>query len=214
MRNAVSVVMATMIVALVACGPNDAIVQDRVDSVLAANDMAWAAGAVEKGQVTLSGQAPSEEAMASVAPLVIQIPGVKGVTDQIALDTVLIRKRDQLAECRSGIDAALSSGPIAFSGTTLQRSARAILDMIGGTLASCPDAAVEVAGHTDSSGSDAANQQVSERRAQAVVQYLVGRGVPVERLTAVGYGETRPIADNGTPAGREANRRVEFVLSH
>ncbi len=214
MRNAVSVVMATMIVALVACGPNDTIVQDRVDSVLAANDMAWAAGVVEKGRVTLSGMAPSEEAMASVAPLVIQIPGVKGVTDQIALDTLLIRKRNQLAECRSGIDAALAAGPIAFSGTTLQRSARAILDVIGETLALCPDATVEVAGHTDSSGSDAANQQASERRAQAVMQYLVGRGVPVERLTAVGYGETKPIADNGTPAGREANRRVEFVLSH
>ena len=214
MRNAVSVVMATMIVALVACGPNDTIMQDRVTSVLAANDMAWVTGAVEKGKVTLSGLAPSEEAMASVAALVIQIPGVKSVTDQIALDTVLIRKRDQLAECRAAIDSALASGPISFSGTTLQRSARAKLDMIGEALALCPDATVEVAGHTDSSGSDAANQQASERRAQAAIQYLVGRGVPVERMTAVGYGETKPIADNGTPAGREANRRIEFVLSH
>ncbi|HEY4242791.1 MAG TPA: OmpA family protein [Kofleriaceae bacterium] len=72
---------------------------------------------------------------------------------------------------------------------------------------------VTVEGHTDSQGDDAYNMDLSQRRAQAVVDFLVKAGVPVEKLKPVGYGETRPIADNKTPRGRAANRRVEFKLA-
>ena len=72
-----------------------------------------------------------------------------------------------------------------------------------------PATHVEVAGHTDSVGPDAYNQKLSQRRADAVKQVLVKDGVAANRVTSVGYGESRPVADNATEAGRAINRRVE-----
>lgn len=71
---------------------------------------------------------------------------------------------------------------------------------------------VEVAGHTDSTGSDSYNQTLSERRASSVAQYLRSHGIRNERVLTVGMGESRPIADNGTAEGRQANRRVEITM--
>jgi len=68
----------------------------------------------------------------------------------------------------------------------------------------------EVGGHTDSSGSNAINEPLSERRARAVVDHLVAGGISASALTARGYGSSRPVADNTTPEGRARNRRVEF----
>ena len=72
---------------------------------------------------------------------------------------------------------------------------------------------VEVAGHTDNTGSAQYNQALSERRANAVAQYLEGQGLASNRVVTVGAGETRPVADNSTPEGRQANRRVELTLT-
>ena len=71
---------------------------------------------------------------------------------------------------------------------------------------------VEVAGHTDSSGSEAHNQALSERRASSVAQYLDVRGVNDQRIITVGMGEIRPVADNESSSGRQMNRRVEITL--
>jgi OOP family OmpA-OmpF porin len=71
---------------------------------------------------------------------------------------------------------------------------------------------VEIAGHTDTTGPGDYNQGLSERRAKSVMGYLISKGVPAENLTAVGYGESNPIASNVTREGREANRRVEFRI--
>jgi outer membrane protein OmpA-like peptidoglycan-associated protein len=71
---------------------------------------------------------------------------------------------------------------------------------------------VEVAGHTDSTGSDSYNQSLSERRANSVAQYLRSQGINSQRLMTVGMGEGHPVADNGTDAGRQANRRVEITM--
>jgi outer membrane protein OmpA-like peptidoglycan-associated protein len=72
---------------------------------------------------------------------------------------------------------------------------------------------VEVAGHTDSTGSAEYNQKLSERRANAVAQYLESQGLASNRVVTIGAGETRPAADNSTPEGRQANRRVELTLT-
>jgi outer membrane protein OmpA-like peptidoglycan-associated protein len=72
---------------------------------------------------------------------------------------------------------------------------------------------IEVAGHTDNTGSAEYNQQLSERRANAVAQYLETQGLASNRVVTVGAGETRPVADNSTPDGRQANRRVELTLT-
>jgi outer membrane protein OmpA-like peptidoglycan-associated protein len=87
------------------------------------------------------------------------------------------------------------------------------LDQVAATIAEYQDTRVQISGHTDSTGSDSYNQQLSERRAQAVASYLSGRGVASSRVTTIGYGETRPVASNETADGRQQNRRVEIILS-
>ena len=94
---------------------------------------------------------------------------------------------------------------------TLRPDALAILDRAALTLRQWGDIKVEVAGHTDSWSDDDHNLKLSQSRAETVRAYLVARGIAPERLTAKGYGEARPIADNATEMGRAQNRRVELV---
>ena len=86
------------------------------------------------------------------------------------------------------------------------------LNTIASTLKEYNQTIVEVSGHTDSVGSDAANQTLSERRANAVAAYLTGQGVQQSRLEVVGMGERYPVAGNDTDSGRALNRRVEIRL--
>jgi outer membrane protein OmpA-like peptidoglycan-associated protein len=87
-----------------------------------------------------------------------------------------------------------------------------VLDKVGATLAEFDQTMVEVAGHTDSTGSEAYNQALSERRAKSVAGYLTNRGIRSERLLIVGAGEGHPVASNDTPEGRQQNRRVELTI--
>ena len=87
------------------------------------------------------------------------------------------------------------------------------LDQVSTTLIEYPKTAIDVVGHASSDGDDAYNQQLSERRAASVSSYLQNSGVQSVRLNAIGLGETQPIADNATQAGRAANRRVEILLT-
>jgi len=87
-----------------------------------------------------------------------------------------------------------------------------VLSSVAVVLAEYDKTLVDVAGHTDSTGSDSYNQALSQRRAQAVASYLQAQGVAPVRLQVEGYGEMRPIADNSTEQGRAANRRVEITL--
>jgi len=96
---------------------------------------------------------------------------------------------------------------------TIQRRSNLLLDEIARIVKDHPDVPkVVIEGHTDSTGTYANNVKLSERRAEAVRTYLLNKGVPTERLEARGFGPDRPVATNDTPAGREANRRVEFII--
>ena len=86
------------------------------------------------------------------------------------------------------------------------------LNEVAGTLSQYNQTYIDVLGHTDSTGSEAYNQGLSERRAQAVANYLSARGVSPARMATQGYGETVPIADNSTEYGRAQNRRVEIKV--
>lgn len=100
-----------------------------------------------------------------------------------------------------------------FGKATIKSQSFSICDEIARTLIENPEVGrVRIEGHTDSVGSDAFNLTLSQQRTDSVRRYLINKGVPADRLEAVGYGETRPISDNGTSVGREKNRRVEFVL--
>lgn len=87
-----------------------------------------------------------------------------------------------------------------------------VLNNLASTLNQFPQTRIQIAGHTDNVGSDASNLQLSQQRANSVRSYLAGSGVAPDRMQAVGYGETRPIADNSTDYGRAQNRRVEITL--
>jgi OmpA-OmpF porin, OOP family len=87
-----------------------------------------------------------------------------------------------------------------------------LLDRLTETALRCPTANIEIAGHTDADGDANQNQALSEKRAQAVADYLVGGGLPANRFTAAGYGSTQPMAGNDTDEGKAQNRRIDFVV--
>ncbi|MCC7342632.1 MAG: OmpA family protein [Bryobacterales bacterium] len=95
----------------------------------------------------------------------------------------------------------------------LKPNTRAALAKIAGILSWTPGLTLEVEGHTDSTGSDATNQRLSEQRAASVLNYLVEEGIPAGNITGRGYASARPVADNNTREGRQRNRRVELVIS-
>ncbi len=88
-----------------------------------------------------------------------------------------------------------------------------VLDSVGLVLKEYDKTVIEVAGHTDSTGAAEYNQALSERRAQTVATYLAGKGLMEQRIITIGVGETRPVAPNDTPGGRQLNRRVELTLA-
>jgi outer membrane protein OmpA-like peptidoglycan-associated protein len=100
----------------------------------------------------------------------------------------------------------------AVDSATIQPQFYPALDSIANTLQQYPQTVIDIAGHTDSTGSEAYNQQLSERRANAVRQYLINRGVMPARILAAGFGENRPVATNQTAQGRQANRRVDIQI--
>jgi len=95
---------------------------------------------------------------------------------------------------------------------TLKPQFRTTLDSIAQSMTQYPDSLIDVYGHTDSTGSDAFNQTLSENRASTVANYLATRGVSGSRVRSRGYGETMPVADNASEEGRRQNRRVEIKI--
>lgn len=93
----------------------------------------------------------------------------------------------------------------------LTADSNARLDTIVEYLTHKPSAAIEISGHTDNVGGDKKNKRLSQQRADAVRAYLIAKGIDASRITAVGYGDERPIASNNTPEGRQQNRRIEAM---
>lgn len=128
-----------------------------------------------------------------------QLAGVEGASIQRNVDLLTVTfKSDLLFDVNS---ASLKPG--AFD--EIQRVAT--------VLNQYPQTNIVIAGHTDSTGSEAYNQKLSERRALSVKNALIGQGVNPARMSTVGYGEGQPVADNSSEAGRQLNRRVEVRIS-
>jgi outer membrane protein OmpA-like peptidoglycan-associated protein len=109
----------------------------------------------------------------------------------------------------------LTLGDVVFDAgkATLQSSAMTAIDRLAQLLSVYPERTVRIEGHTDSVGDAAANQALSERRAAAVRDALLARGVDAARVEAIGFGATHPVAANRTESGRQKNRRIDIVLS-
>jgi len=128
----------------------------------------------------------------------------------------LLQQLNQILQTRDTARGLVASMPDVLFETgsyVLRPMARERLAKVAGILLAYPDLRVEIDGHTDSIGSDAYNQQLSERRAASVRVYLAQQGIPLTAVVARGFGKTQPIASNATAAGRQRNRRVELVVS-
>jgi len=116
--------------------------------------------------------------------------------------------------CQQLFSGLLAKGKIRFESgrATIDPDSAGLLDRLIETALRCPSANIEIAGHTDADGEDGFNQALSEKRAQAVMDFLVKAGLPAERFTAMGYGSTQPVASNDTDEGKAQNRRIDFVV--
>lgn len=117
-------------------------------------------------------------------------------------------------DCEARIVEVQDGGKITFEpgSATVAAGSRDSVNQIADILRECGPIRMEIQGHTDSQGREEMNQQLSQARAQSILNELRARRVPTSSFSAVGYGETQPIADNGTEEGREENRRIEFRL--
>jgi OOP family OmpA-OmpF porin len=116
--------------------------------------------------------------------------------------------------CQQLFSGLLAKGKIRFDSgrATIDPDSAGLLDRLIETALRCPSANIEIAGHTDADGEDGFNQALSEKRAQAVTDFLVKAGLAAERFTAMGYGSTQPVASNDTDEGKAQNRRIDFVV--
>jgi len=123
-------------------------------------------------------------------------------------------RRAKADACQSLLRSTAREGSILFefASAELDRSSFNTLDRLVEVANACPSFRIEIEGHTDAEGSPSSNKVLSERRARSVVTYLTGAGIPAKRLSAVGYGETRPVAPNDTVENRARNRRIEFAV--
>lgn len=126
------------------------------------------------------------------------------------VDTVRVTRVDTVRITEPSPDQLVLRVQFITDSTSILRRSRPLLDTIARAILATPGSAWEVQGHTDSVGSSERNRALAQGRAQAVVDYLVLRGVPRASLSAVGYGEDRPVVSNDTVEGRAQNRRVQL----
>lgn len=172
---------------------------------------------VEPASVAVRGNTGMQDAGAEITRLLVE---KLGSSDAFTVDVTYVEALDPIAalpteeECLDQIVSVTTERKITFDpgSANIAGEGASIIDDIAVILQKCADLRLEIAGYTDSQGSEDGNQRLSQQRANAVLDALRVRRVPVSNFRAIGYGEENPIADNDTEEGREANRRIEFSL--
>ncbi|MGJ8611435.1 MAG: OmpA family protein [Octadecabacter sp.] len=172
---------------------------------------------VEPSTIVVRGNSGEQDAEGEITRLLIE---KLGDAEGFEIAVAYVESLDPIAalpskeECLEQILSVSAARKITFepSSANIAGEGAAVLDDIAEILQRCADLRIEIAGYTDSQGSEDGNQRLSQQRADAVLDGLRVRRVPVSTFRAVGYGEADPIADNETAEGREANRRIEFTL--
>lgn len=182
-----------------------------------------ALGELEKGTllvradtVEVTGVTGSQQARARISQI---LSGKLGQGQTFKVAVTYDKKLDPQAalptpaQCLADVQQLLRYKKISFTpgSAEIEASAVGLVSSIADVLSQCPPMELEIAGHTDAQGSEEGNRALSQARAEAVLVALQGRRVDVSKMRAVGYGESRPIAENETDLGREANRRIEFT---
>ncbi len=148
-----------------------------------------------------------------------RVPGTQAPQPLAAARTPAAAALEQAGDfdaeaCLGRFEILSRSGNIHFgtASARLDDRSRPLLDNVVDIVRRCPGMVIEVAGHTDSDGSDANNTTLSQRRAGSVADYLIRNGIEPGRIVTVGYGESRPIVANDTPHNKSRNRRIEFAV--
>lgn len=165
---------------------------------------------VEGGTLTLTGTAPSEDVKSA-----IEAAAKAGWPNLEIINNIAIKGAAPSCDnLQATVDANLAA-PIKFQteSAKLTPEAQQQLGNVVSAVKACPDVKLTVTGHTDSTGTDAINNPLSEDRAKAVAAYLVSQGIPADSVSSKGAGSSEPIADNNTAAGRAQNRRTEITVS-
>jgi OmpA-OmpF porin, OOP family len=145
---------------------------------------------------------------------IVAAKGSLVINDQLSVGTQSAGEGDvdNVADLQQRLNQELANKTIEFpsKSAAIAPEAGKILDALVPILKSAATGRLEIGGHTDAEGRDDLNVKLSERRAEAVQRYLVGKGIDASRLTAIGYGSSKPIADNSDPEQASKNRRIEF----
>lgn len=176
------------------------------------------AEALAEQQQAQAQQAKAEEAAAAAqqAANVADREREEAIRQKEAMRQRLLAQLNQVLQTRDTARGLIVSMPdvlFAFNQHTLKPEARERLAKISGIVLAYPDLRLEIDGYTDSVGGDRYNQTLSDKRAEAVRDYLVSSGVSMNNVVARGMGKSDPVADNSTAAGRKLNRRVEMIVS-
>jgi outer membrane protein OmpA-like peptidoglycan-associated protein len=206
MKNTRETITIVVLALALGCAPY-ATRHDKTKKGAGIGAAAGAAGAVVKGEreadEILAGAAIGAAAGAGVGAYMDRqeerLARIPGTTVERVGDNVLLVRFD--SDVLFDVDSAI-----------VKPRQRTVVDEVADVLLEYPKTAVVVQGHTDSTGTEEHNQELSERRADAIKNLLIGQGVDDRRLSAIGYGEGYPIADNDHAAGRQQNRRVEILL--
>ncbi len=188
------------------------------------------------GRLTISGVAPSERIANEIKDVAVKLDGPiptqttltfpvsvappvapaapPAVAAPAPTPPAVIAKPapEVVAACTADLAASVKSGKILFesSRAVVLPSSQPVINQIADVMKRCPAMRIEVAGHTDSSGTAGFNETLSQDRADAIVELLAKAGIAAPRMKANGYGSSQPVADNADPAGRTKNRRIEF----
>ncbi len=189
-------------------------VATRVAAALTAHHIPVRGLSVAGRDVTISGPTGSPEISAGTQKLVAGIDGVRTVSVRIDESVPDARTIAVKGAAQRKLDSLLALGVVEFNPASAQLTpqGRRVLDQVALLLAASPGLLCEIQGHTDSQGNASANQTLSLQRAVATETYLVAKGIAGERLSPKGFGDTQPVASNATAAGRQLNRRINFLL--
>lgn len=172
---------------------------------------------MSEDMVEIRGETGNENAKAAIAGI---LSDKLGDGAKFTIDVTYVKKLDPVLdlptpeECVAEANAIVASSKIVFDPGSVELNVEAndTLDRIAEALKDCEEVEMEIGGHTDSQGGETMNLNLSTQRANSVLDGLLMRRVAGVSFTAKGYGESEPIADNGTEEGREENRRIEFKL--
>jgi OmpA-OmpF porin, OOP family len=173
--------------------------------------------------VLLSGNVTDPAARAAAIAAALAVPGVAsarwvdgdGAAPVVAAAPEAPATAATVANCQTNVDTAIKGKKINFATgrAEITGDSMPLITELAKALKDCAGTSIEVSGHTDRTGNPAANQTLSEARAQAVVAALSKDGVPAERMTAKGYGATKLLDEGLTPIAHAANRRIEFSVA-